>query len=295
MKKTIIGFIGCALMISQFMTSVYATENPLTGVQTDNVEELEGKSKEKDILEIAKSNQKIDIENESYELYNNSKLSFQKLQSQYGKLEEDKGLNSEFQTYLKTIQSDKDNLQLNQMIDKIGAGDYEVNVSSQTFQALENANSGITSEEKKEIIETDEKNKKSEADEKIIGDTDATTSFGEEYNKISQSFKEEYEKKAKENDEKVIKEENSQIKEFGSAKSKSESEKKLEEDFSKAEDKKNKENIMNQFKTNSDKDKKTAEAFGDVGKNNGANITKNYNVLRTAILNAQKVLISKTK
>lgn len=52
---------------------------------------------------------------------------------------------------------------------------------------------------------------------------------------------------------------------------------------------------MNQFKTNSDKDKKTAEAFGDVGKNNGANITKNYNVLRTAILNAQKVLISKTK
>lgn len=116
-KKIFAGFLSL-LMVSP--TPVFAT-NPLEESQNASQQTAEDRFKNEDNSNEAKNQQPFDIQSEAYSIYGSAKADFQRLQSQYGSLNETNNASSGFKAYLKSVQEDKDNMQLQNEINKVAA------------------------------------------------------------------------------------------------------------------------------------------------------------------------------
>lgn len=301
--KIFTGIITCSLILSP--VCAFATDsNPLSGSQGETSKNLEEKFEKEDNTDNAKNNQPFDIQNEAYTIYSDAKKSFNLLQTQYGSLDESTNTNEGFKNYLKSIRQDKENQQLQAKVNQMAQGNYDVETTVGTMSSLAEAVEGISDDDKKELMDAQDKETK-DNDESYNSDT----AFAEGFGSDTKSLKESYDNTKENNNKELEESSQKQIKEFGASKNhsiaqsekeKTDAEKMNEE--SKQKNSETKKQLEEEYKSAANNDslkannsKEATKSFAQSASGQNKTIQKNYSAIRTQILNVQKMLNSSSK
>lgn len=298
-------FVGILSLLMMSPTPVFAA-NPLKQSQSDALQSAQNKYKNEDNSNAAKNQQPFDIQGEAYSIYGKAKSDFEKLQNQYGNLNETDNVGEGFKSYLKNIQEDKDNQALQNEINKVASANYTVKTTSETMNSLAKAVEGVDDEEKSLLMEQQDKEKQENEENTIVKEENDTFSdvFGNESIQLNDKYnqtKEEQDKKSDDNNQ-------SQIKDFGKYYKESDEENQKNQQKVKDDQQSNKnktDDINNaldsqyvQSSQNADKNvsdaKNTNKSFGKAASGQNVSIQKNYSTLRKQIISAQKAVSGAT-
>lgn len=304
-KKIFAGVLSL-LMVSP--TPVFATNNPLEESQNATQQAMQDRFENEDNSNEAKNQQPFDIQSEAYSIYGSAKADFQKLQSQYGSLNETNNASTGFKAYLKSVQEDKDNQALQNEINKVAAANYTVKTTDNTLNDLAQAVEGISDEEKAESLKQQEKAEQEEKDNTIIEESEENVTFSDAFGDESLAINDKYNQTKDKQTQKTEESKEDNIKSFGDAYNQSQdnNEKNQQQTQDKASANKNKTDktnqslnsqynqAVNEANKNISNSENTNKAFGNAAAGQNTSIQKNYSALRKQIISAQKTISSTT-